>query len=103
MSVHPGVIKTNLYRSTGLKGGFVGAFFDFFFTDKTIPQGASTTLWAALAPNAGENNARGAYCADCNILVPSTYAQDKYGKLREALWEETFKQLREATGDALNV
>ncbi len=52
VSLHPGVIKTNLARHMGawVKGGVGGWLFEHLVVDKTIPQGASTSVFACLAP-----------------------------------------------------
>ena len=52
VSLHPGVIKTNLARHMGnwVTSGVGGWLFENLITDKTIPQGASTTLYGCLAP-----------------------------------------------------
>lgn len=92
-SVHPGIIKTNLYRTTS--NWLVGMA--SFIMDKNIPQGAATTLYGCLAPELGSGNLSGSYLADCSVASPSWQAQDRNGTLRQSLWEVTKQQLEEAT------
>lgn len=96
MSVHPGVIKTPLWRNTALAEGgnrILEWFGDTFLMKKTIPQGASTTLFAALAPIAKGDDFRGAYCVDCGKQVPSAAARNV--ELARALWKTTYDQLKQ--------
>ncbi len=65
--------------------------------DKTIPQGAATTVWACVAPRVSTDGLRGAYLADCGPLLPCEAGQDNDKSLRKKLWEVTEKQLDEAT------
>lgn len=101
VSLHPGVVMTNLYQSLPPAFSFISSF----FADKTIPQGASTTVWACLDPSISKEDGdgmRGAYLVDCARANPSELAQDKDGTKREALWIETYKQLSAVTGESLN-
>ena len=81
LSVHPGVIATNLGRNMGsvMRSGFdfVGPVFG-----KSIPQGAATQIWAAVHPDAAAHN--GAYLADCNVARTSRHGRDP--KLAARLW-----------------
>jgi len=95
VSVHPGVIATNLSRHMGLSG-FVTSLFKLFVTDKNIPQGASTTVYGCLEPSLDSNKGRGAYLCDCHIAQANKTGEDADGKLRKALWAETEKQLAAA-------
>jgi hypothetical protein len=63
---------------------------------KSIPQGAATTVWGALAPEAGSAANRGAYLFDCAPQQPASQCQDMAGTLREELWVATETQLAEA-------
>lgn len=91
VSLHPGVIQSGLWKNIP---SFVNFFLSFFIFDKTIPQGASTTLYACLAPRVANDDMRGAYLSDCDVKLPSKAALDE--KLRQRFWEETQKQLQEA-------
>nr|WP_246586908.1 SDR family NAD(P)-dependent oxidoreductase [Stakelama flava] len=73
-SVHPGGIQTELTRSLE-PDAFMAAFQAMHeehlkqgnppFEGKTIPQGAATTIWAAIAADADEIG--GHYCEDCHV------------------------------------
>jgi hypothetical protein len=69
-----------------------------FVLDKTIPQGASTTLYACLHPELSNDEYRGAYLDDCAIgnIVPKPENGD-LTVLRQKFWEVTCEQLAEAT------
>ena len=68
---------------------------------KSIPQGAATTVFACVAPGVGTEGVRGAYLEDCRASLPSTKAGvDADGCLREALWTATDAQLTEALAKA---
>jgi NAD(P)-dependent dehydrogenase (short-subunit alcohol dehydrogenase family) len=98
MSVHPGVIKTALWRNTAFSSNFIVSWFgDTFLMKKTIPQGASTTLFAALSPVTKSNDYRGAYCVDCNKEDPCVAARDY--TLAQTLLKVTMKQLEEKTAN----
>jgi len=94
VSVHPGVIRTNLWRSTPANNAIGGWLLDIVLADKTIPQGAATTLWACLSRQAARANFRGAFLADCGRGTLSSKGQDD--DLAESLWKETEQQLDNA-------
>ena len=50
---------------------------------KTIPQGAATTVWAAVAPELEDQG--GAYCSDCAVAKPEAWALDVDNAQR--LWD----------------
>ena len=92
--LHPGVISTNIQRYLD---GFLSFIVDKFIADKTIPQGAATTVYACLNPDFDtQANLNGAYVSDCAVITPDQEACDDNKQLREALWIETEKQLKEA-------
>ena len=66
--------------------------FETFFVDKSIGQGAATTLYACLAPD----RVSGEYYFDCALKVADAEGLDKDGKLRKALWDATEAQLKAA-------
>jgi hypothetical protein len=66
----------------------------FFIADKSIPQGAATSVYACLSPRAVESDHRGAYLMDCGPAAPSKAACDP--ALREAFMGESEKQLDDA-------
>ena len=82
VSLHPGVIRTPLWRNYGV-GGIGGFLLGRFMADKSIPQGAATTVWAAVAPNLP----RGEYLDDCAVASKRS-DQAKDDALADALWEE---------------
>ena len=90
VSLHPGVIKTNLQRTMGgVMSTLVG-----WVSDKTIPQGASTSITGCLDPSLEQH--RGAYLSDCAVALPNAVAQDVDGTMRKALWATTQAQIDEA-------
>jgi len=69
-AVHPGGIQTELGRH--LTPDTMGLLTERYprpasFTFKTIPQGAATSVWAAVAADAGEIGGR--YCEDCGVAA----------------------------------
>jgi WW domain-containing oxidoreductase len=80
-AVHPGVIKTNLFRSIGIPAPAFDAVARLFF--KTIPQGAATECFVAVSP--GAVGLSGEYLADCNVARPRADANDP--ALAKHLWE----------------
>jgi NAD(P)-dependent dehydrogenase (short-subunit alcohol dehydrogenase family) len=82
-AVHPGVIQTELGRyadpsqiqnSVEQMNKQLAAEGRAPFQWKTIPQGAATSVWAAVVAPAGEIGGR--YCADCHVgpIVPENVA-----------------------------
>jgi NAD(P)-dependent dehydrogenase (short-subunit alcohol dehydrogenase family) len=70
-SLHPGVIPTNLTRTTP-GGSIFRAVGKLFF--KSVAQGAATTIYAAVAPElAGQS---GSYLSDCAVAKPLHEALD---------------------------
>mmetsp|Transcript_23067 Transcript_23067/g.33774 ORF Transcript_23067/g.33774 Transcript_23067/m.33774 type:complete len:331 (+) Transcript_23067:76-1068(+) len=98
VSVHPGVIQTNLWRSSFFSGGIASSFLGSVMANKTIPQGAATTIWACLSPTVLEED-RGAYCCDCKPVVPSVNGQDSDGTMRKELWRVVDEQISEVVKD----
>ena len=97
LSVHPGVIITNLQRhNSWMLSGFLGAIFSSLVVDKTIPQGTATTLYACLEPSLDTPALRGSYLVDCQVAKPTADGQDANKRLRRALWKVTEKELAEA-------
>ena len=75
--LHPGVIESELWRHSGKVVTF----------NKTIPQGASTSMFCCVAPNIEG----GAYYNDCKLAEPAEYARnmDSAAKLWELSVERT--------------
>ncbi|XP_020267824.1 short-chain dehydrogenase TIC 32, chloroplastic [Asparagus officinalis] len=83
-AVHPGIVNTGIIRD------YKGLITDltFFLVSrllKSIPQGASTTCYAALSSQM--IGVSGRYLADCNDRICSNLAEDE--KEAQKLWEET--------------
>lgn len=91
VSVHPGVIRTPLWRSTPASGGLGGWILGTFMADKDIPQGAATTLWGCLSDEVRRPTFGGAYLSDCARASVSALGSDEV--LAEKLWRETEAQL----------
>ena len=92
-SLHPGVIATSLWRNTNV---FVKGVVSLFKSDKSIPQGASTTVFACLDPGLDKKAFSGAYLKDCAIALPNEAAQDTDYTRRVELWKYTEDQIKEA-------
>jgi NAD(P)-dependent dehydrogenase (short-subunit alcohol dehydrogenase family) len=92
-AVHPGIVETKLARHMGLSVALgyklVGPLFF-----KSIPQGAATSVWAAVHPDSAHLN--GEYLANCNVARPSRFAQD--ARLAERLWAMS-EQIRHELGN----
>ena len=88
VSLHPGVIRTPLWRETAAAGGIGGFLLGRFMADKSIPQGAATTVWAAVAPEVP----RGEYLDDCAVASKRS-DQAKDDALADALWDLTEARL----------
>lgn len=71
MSLHPGVIETELWRHAG----------KIFQMNKTIPQGAATSVFCAVAPSVRG----GAFYNDCNEAEAASYATNAANA--EKLWQ----------------
>lgn len=81
-AVHPGVIRTNLARSTkGILSSLISAGALAF--ERTVEQGAATQCYAATHPDLRE--VRGRYFADCRESRPSSSAQEQ--RLASQLWQ----------------
>jgi NAD(P)-dependent dehydrogenase (short-subunit alcohol dehydrogenase family) len=114
-AVHPGVIQTELGRH--MDPAMLKAMMDQLekqlaaegkssFPWKTVPQGAATSIWAAVVAPAGEIG--GKYCENCHVgqVVPDDvvinptsegvrgYALDPQGA--EALWKKSEEMVGES-------
>lgn len=87
-SLHPGNINTNLGRYFHPLIRFFGAPF-FLILQKTIVQGAQTSLTCCLAPL--DELVPGGYYDDCHIQVPSKLARDE--AVAGKVWETSVQQL----------
>jgi len=93
--LHPGVIQTNLFTNVPVPDFLMSAASAIGIGfDKSIPQGASTTLYGCLAPELSKDENRGAYLDDCKISSPSTSeGVDKDGTKSAEFWKLTEKQI----------
>jgi len=89
LSLHPGVITTELARH--LVPQDYEVFKKFHHRRKTIPQGAATTLVAALSPDFEGRG--GLYLSDCNEMVPAPHASDL--TLAQRLWDITEQMIKD--------
>ena len=87
VSVHPGVIRTALWNQSP-----INKFFSLFVGDRDVPQGAASTVWAAVAPRVLQPDMRGAYIADCGPERPKDFAEDDL--LVQKLWDVTESELQ---------
>jgi NAD(P)-dependent dehydrogenase (short-subunit alcohol dehydrogenase family) len=99
-AVHPGGIQTELSRHIGDEGikqliervnAATRAAGEPDFKFKTIPQGAATTVWAAVVAAADEVGGR--YCEDCHVAEIEPDAAKRAGVKPYALNPETAKAL----------
>jgi len=86
-SLHPGVIATDLTRDWKGGSAFMALARPFF---KSIPQGAATTLYCALAPDLETKG--GKYYADCAETKPVPHPSlEPLDKSARRLWEASEK------------
>jgi len=87
VSLHPGVIKTPLWRNTPS----VVQFLSGIINDKTIEQGAATNVYCCMMdPLAFEG---GEYIMDCKVGTPSNDGEDVAKKRRNELWDSTERMI----------
>jgi NAD(P)-dependent dehydrogenase (short-subunit alcohol dehydrogenase family) len=93
LSVHPGVIETDLMRHlpTAVFESMREAIRNDGVEEKTLQQGAATTVWAATAPELLKHG--GAYLADCQVAQPVTAADPRNGYAPWLYDAESAKQL----------
>ncbi|KAH9005646.1 NAD-P-binding protein [Lactarius hatsudake] len=86
-SLHPGVINTDLARSSGLFLNFIGLMIGY-----NVSYGAITSLYAGTAPAAGELNGKH-FTVWARLTVPSKKALD--AELGKKLWEWCEEQVKD--------
>lgn len=79
-SLHPGSIVTNLQRHSWY---VIPIQKIFFFTTKSVEQGAATSIYACLA----DDIPSGSYLADCHVAQTSAAGEDM--TMAEKLWNMT--------------
>ncbi len=81
-AVHPGVIRTDLARSTkGMFANLISVFAKPF--ERNVEQGAATQCYVATQPQL--NTTTGQYFADCKVAPSSAHAQSQ--ALASQLWQ----------------
>jgi len=90
ISLHPGVIRTNLWRYSPS----IFQPFTRLIADKSMEQGAATSMFCCLADSSAFTG--GDYIVDCKISTPNNNGQDLDETMRNALWDETEKMIAEA-------
>jgi len=93
LSLHPGVIATNLARHMSIPD-FIKPVAFFFFADKSIEQGASTTLAACLDPQFVKHS--GAYLSHCQVEETNEHFADASKALRQGLWKQSVADIEAA-------
>jgi NAD(P)-dependent dehydrogenase (short-subunit alcohol dehydrogenase family) len=91
-SVHPGVVRTNIWRHVPwpIRPAMVK-----LRRMKTVEEGAATSLHCILNANASQN---GAYFSDCTPTEPSALAKD--AALASKLYEESLKLVEAADSES---
>lgn len=85
VSLHPGVIGTNLWRYS--TPSFIRGALTNLISDKTIEQGAATNVYACLAESS--QFVGGEYLSDCAVAEPSSGGKDSNEVKRKKLWTKT--------------
>lgn len=91
VSLHPGVIATNLWQYSVPR---ILRPLGRIFAPKTVEQGAATNVFCSLVDPAKIDG--GDYFSDCAPETPTKEGQDLDRKLRNALWDETEKMIKNA-------
>jgi len=84
VSLHPGIVLTELYEHTPIWKYFSFLARKFF---KTPSQGADGLVYASLAPELEQYAGNGIYLENCQIVTPSSLALDV--ELQNKLWAMT--------------
>ena len=85
VSLHPGVISTSLWQYLPK----IVQPFTRLFADKTVDQGAATSVYCCLA----DDVQGAAYYSDCKVVQPTSTAEDVM--MRKKLWEYTEALIQE--------
>ncbi|KAK7006771.1 hypothetical protein R3P38DRAFT_3036741 [Favolaschia claudopus] len=88
LSVHPGLVATNIYRGTHASYPWLAPFsFLEKYALSSPEQGARTQLYAATALEVEEKDLKAAYLVPyAKVGTPTMRAQDKDGKLAKEFW-----------------
>mmetsp|Transcript_7400 Transcript_7400/g.11262 ORF Transcript_7400/g.11262 Transcript_7400/m.11262 type:complete len:381 (-) Transcript_7400:69-1211(-) len=84
VSLHPGVIGTNLWRYTPK---WTRPLLNAVVTDRNIKQGAASNVFCCLVESSEFQG--GEYVVDCAIAEPSSQGKDELKTLRKKLWDAT--------------
>ncbi|KAI9144616.1 hypothetical protein BKA69DRAFT_1036146 [Paraphysoderma sedebokerense] len=101
MSLHPGIIATELGRSIGKTYGIIiQKIYDIFspYVLKTADQGCITTLYAATSPDIEINNYSGKYLVPQGKLGSALSAAGDL-KLQDKLWELSLEIVKRKLGN----
>ncbi|KAL9608876.1 MAG: hypothetical protein Q9167_006312 [Letrouitia subvulpina] len=99
-AVHPGVIRTSLFRNLGNEKEQDDIFRRLRKEWKTLDQGAATTLVAALDPQldpmtCGNDGSVGYYLSDCQVMPGGCAEWARDHTMAERLWEMSKELVRE--------
>jgi NAD(P)-dependent dehydrogenase (short-subunit alcohol dehydrogenase family) len=89
VSVHPGVIATNLVRHMSEEE--TGSLAKMIWRRKNVGQGTSTTIVAAIEPQFGVHETSGVYLVDSNVVTPNKWADSDSEAAK--LWDWTEKEI----------
>jgi NAD(P)-dependent dehydrogenase (short-subunit alcohol dehydrogenase family) len=90
VSLHPGVIGTNLWKYSPK---WAIPILNACLTNKNVDQGAATNVYCCLVN--GNAFKGGEYMSDCTITEPNMSGKDESGSLRKKLWEATEKLIKD--------
>lgn len=92
VSLHPGVIGTNLWRHTPK---WTKPILNAFMTDRNVEQGAATNIYCCLIDNAEFENG-GEYLSDCQVIKPKNESgKDDASNFSNQLWKATEEIIKE--------
>ena len=102
VTVLPGIVKTDLWKNTQLKGGTWGEWLsELVYKKKTVTQGASSLIYAALEPSfsAAETTTLERHVNDCARYDAGAAKNAKFltEESTESFYELTQEQLKAAT------
>jgi len=84
VSLHPGVIGTNLWRYSPK---ILRPVLNAVIADRDVYQGAATSVYCSLIES--DSLKGGEYFSDCAVGKPNEYGEDASGALRRKLWDTT--------------
>ena len=94
VSLHPGIIKTDLWKSNSENGGVVGFVLGVAeHFGKSVQEGALNTLWCAAGAKRDELQ-NGAYYTPVGKITQNKWTEDQAAQKR--LWHWTAEEVRKA-------